>query len=170
MKTIFDLYKYSINKYSSKLLFRTNKSEYTYKNLETSVNKYKYLMKEYGVKKGDNIIYIGNNSIDWSAVHFACYPLGLKFIPIYKNQHKNVIDYILTETSPKLVFAENSENLNFNKENIINFYNMQISWKRKIIDEYKLKYKLKFTDNPSKYDFFNLIKIMKLDDLITIGW
>ena len=27
------------------------------------------------------------------------YPLGLKFIPIYKNQHKNIIDYIIDATN-----------------------------------------------------------------------
>ena len=121
MKTVFDLYKNSINKYSHKLLFKTNNEKFTYKNLETHVNKYKYLMKEYGVRKGDNIIYIGNNSIDWTAVHFACYPLGLKFIPIYKNQHQNVIDYIIDETCPKLVFSDSDKNNNL--ENYIINYN-----------------------------------------------
>jgi long-subunit acyl-CoA synthetase (AMP-forming) len=123
MKTIFDLYKYSVYKYYSKLLFKTNNEQYSYKNLESFVNKYKYLMKEYGVKKGDNIIYIGNNSIDWSAVYFACYPLGLKFIPIYKNQHQNVIDYIINETCPKLIFSdsEKKNNLDFNKNYIIDY-------------------------------------------------
>ena len=120
MKTIFDLYKNSINKYSHKLLFKTNKEQYTYKNLETHVNKYKYLMKEHNVRKGDNIIYIGNNSIDWSAIHFACYPLGLKFIPIYKNQHKNVIDYIIDETNPKLIFSDSESNSN-KKNNLKNY-------------------------------------------------
>lgn len=110
MKTIFDLYKYSINKYSHKLLFRTNNEIFTYKNLETSVNKYKYLMKEYNVKKGDKIIYIGNNSIDWASIHFACYPLGLQFVPIYKNQHKNIIDYIIDETNPKIIFSTQVNN------------------------------------------------------------
>ena len=49
---------------------------------------------------------------------------------------------------------------------MIKFYNISILWKRQIID----KYKLKFTDNPSKYDFFNLIKRMALDDIVSIGW
>jgi hypothetical protein len=58
----------------------------------------------------------------------------------------------------------------YTKDNIIRFYNIQILWKKKIIDKYKLEYKLKFTDNPSKYDFFNLIKRMELNDIVTIGW
>jgi long-chain acyl-CoA synthetase len=75
-------------------------------------------MKEHNVKKGDKIIYIGNNSIDWASVHIACYPLGLTFIPIYKNQQKNVIDYIVEETNPKIIFSESYENsINYNKLN-----------------------------------------------------
>ena len=58
----------------------------------------------------------------------------------------------------------------YTRDNIINFYNIPILWKREIIDKYKLEYKLKFTDNPSKYDFFNLLKRMELDDIVTIGW
>ena len=54
----------------------------------------------------------------------------------------------------------------YTKENMIKFYNISILWKRQIID----KYKLKFTDNPSKYDFFNLIKRMALYDIVSIGW
>ena len=64
IKTVFDLYKYSVYKYYDKLLFRTKYESVSYKNLDILINKYKFIMKEYGIKKGESIVYIGNNSIE----------------------------------------------------------------------------------------------------------
>ena len=112
IKTVFDLYKYSVYKYYDKLLFRTKYESVSYKNLDILINKYKFIMKEYGIKKGESIVYIGNNSIDWVAVHFACYPLGLRFVPIYKNQHKDVVEHIIKETECKLIFNQILDDIN----------------------------------------------------------
>ena len=84
---------------------------------------------------------------------------------ILKNIHEyNNILYYYNKISIKYIALYYIKH--YTRDNIINFYNIPILWKRKIVD----KYKLKFTDNPSKYDFFNLIKRMELDDIVTIGW
>lgn len=79
------------------------------------------------------------------------------------NEYNNIL-YYANKMSSKYIALYYIKH--YTKENIISFYNIQILWKRKIID----KYKLKFTDNPSKYDFFNLITRMELDDIVTMGW
>ena len=79
------------------------------------------------------------------------------------NEYNNIL-YYYNKISIKYIALYYIKH--YTRDNIINFYNIPILWKRKIVD----KYKLKFTDNPSKYDFFNLIKRMELDDIVTIGW
>lgn len=54
----------------------------------------------------------------------------------------------------------------YEKEYIKSFYNINVIWKKKIID----KYKTKFTENPTRFDLYNLIKIMSIEDTISIGW
>ena len=54
----------------------------------------------------------------------------------------------------------------YEKDNIESFYNINVSWKKIIID----KYKTKFTDNPTRFDLYNLIKLIPVDETYSIGW
>jgi hypothetical protein len=54
----------------------------------------------------------------------------------------------------------------YNKRYRKNWYNNQIGWKKEIVDFHKKKY----TDNPTKYDLFILIKSMSVTESISIGW
>jgi hypothetical protein len=46
------------------------------------------------------------------------------------------------------------------------WYNFNNGWKRDIIE----KYKIKITDKPNKFDLFNLIKKIPVEDTLAIGW
>jgi long-chain acyl-CoA synthetase len=127
MKTLFELYKRTINYNFNNTLFITNNKTYTYGEFNNLVNKYKYLLKINNVKKNDNIVIIGNNSPDWAAINFASNSFGSLIVPIYLNQHNNVKDYIINETKPKLILSE------LDYKNSINFKNFNIN----NLEEYK---------------------------------
>jgi hypothetical protein len=52
------------------------------------------------------------------------------------------------------------------KEHINNWYNINIGWKKKIID----KYKIKKTETPTRLDLYILIKKIPVEDVLSIGW
>lgn len=53
-----------------------------------------------------------------------------------------------------------------NDDHINNWYNINIEWKKKIID----KYKIKKTDAPTRLDLYILIKKIPVEDVLSIGW
>jgi len=53
-----------------------------------------------------------------------------------------------------------------NKDHINNWYNINIGWKKEIVD----KYKLKKTDTPTRLDLYLLIKKIPAEDVLSIGW
>ena len=115
MKTLFELYIKSINKYELNILFQKTNKQITYGDFNKLVNKNKFLLKEYNVKPNDNVIFIGNNSENWAGMNFASYQIGNKFIPIYKSQHIDVINYIIKETEPKLIiYQDDNDDTNTN--------------------------------------------------------
>ena len=52
------------------------------------------------------------------------------------------------------------------KRHINELYNMNCIWKKAIID----KYKKKETNNPTRFDLFNLIRKIPVNDVFSIGW
>jgi hypothetical protein len=54
----------------------------------------------------------------------------------------------------------------YDNKYVESWYNFEIEWKREIID----KYKSKITDKPTKFDLFNLVKKIPVNDTFSIGW
>ena len=54
----------------------------------------------------------------------------------------------------------------YHNEYVRSWYNFEIQWKKDIID----KYKSKITDKPTKFDLFNLVKKIPVNDTFSIGW
>ena len=107
MKTLFELYINSINKYSSNILFKNKNIKYG--SFDKFVNKNKSILKDFGIKPIDNVVFIGDNSEKWAGMKFASYQIGNKFIPIYKSQHLDTIKFIIKNTEPKLIICPNSQ-------------------------------------------------------------
>ena len=54
----------------------------------------------------------------------------------------------------------------YDKENTKSWYNLEVKWKKDILDSYGRKN----IENPSKYDLFKLIRLMNPEDVFLIGW
>jgi long-chain acyl-CoA synthetase len=85
-------------------------------------------LKDNNIKKGDRVIYKGDNSINWVAWNLATNSLGAIWVPIYNNQNDKYCNFIISDCDAKLLISENKfnnkinqinckiDNLNYNKE------------------------------------------------------
>jgi hypothetical protein len=113
---------------------------------------------------------------------------------IFKNIDRKSLNYIVKNIASKLIikniksFTFYLKNINVNNNNFIDnifknavyfykyypkrfineYYNMNTQ--NNIIEICKEKYNLKITDNPSRYDLFNLVKNLNFNDLLFLGW
>ena len=83
----------------------------------------------------------------------------------YINYINNIENLILLNLLTKRINASYFFK-NYDKKYVNSWYNINISWKKNIIDLYKTKY----TNNPSRIDLFNLIKKIPIDETFLIGW
>lgn len=108
---LLNIYFNSLNKYGSNILFRTPSlssnglSIWTYNSVNKLTNQFKYLFAQHNVKKTDRIVFIGNNSPSWFGANMASYQMNCIFVPVYKSQHTDVIEYIIKETEPKIIIS-----------------------------------------------------------------
>lgn len=86
-----------------------------------------------------------------------------KYLILMKKINNNMDDYYLYDDK-KLVALYYFKF--YEKNYIKSFYNINISWKKDIVD----KYKTKFTENPNRFDLYNLIKLIPVKDTMAIGW
>jgi hypothetical protein len=57
-----------------------------------------------------------------------------------------------------------------NYSNIIDINTQIETFKYLLVNRYKIEFKLKQIDDPSRFDLFNLIKIMNKNDTALVGW
>ena len=58
-----------------------------------------------GVRPGDRVGIIGNNSVEWAAGAYATYHLRAVWVPMYEQQLTKDWKYILNDSSPRLLFV-----------------------------------------------------------------
>ena len=78
--------------------------EYTYKQLNTRVNKLSRYLRERGISEGDSVSIHGNNRMDWYTIFYACSKTGAVFSTISPRFAPTNIQYITNELEPEVVF------------------------------------------------------------------
>ena len=73
----------------------TNES-FTYRQLKLKAVKYALVLKNLGVKKGDVVSVIGENSIHVAALYFGIFYLGATAQPMYCQQTPGTLENIAT--------------------------------------------------------------------------
>ena len=71
-----------------------------------------FYLKECGVRKGDRVAILAWNSPEWIWLHMAILSLGAASVPIYPNSASEQVNYILSDSGTKLIFAEDANQLN----------------------------------------------------------
>lgn len=58
-----------------------------------------------GVTRGSRVLYVGDNSVEWAAIAYACFGLRAAIVPMVASQHPGEQRAILDDAHPSLVIA-----------------------------------------------------------------
>ncbi|MGX5687250.1 amino acid adenylation domain-containing protein [Chryseobacterium cucumeris] len=141
INSIIELFENQVKTNPSHIALLNDDFKITYQELNDKANQLKnYLVNHYDIKQGDAICYLGN-ATEWYVISIlAILKAGAYFIPIDTNYPHERIDYILQESSCKVLICEPDLVFNFNLEN----YNVLIPSFGKITESAN-------SDQPAEY-------------------
>ena len=81
----------------------------TYRDVAKRIDAIRGGLAKIGVKKGDGVAIIDNNSVEWAACCYATYGLGGRFIPMYKAELLKIWKYIIADSGTSVLFVRDKE-------------------------------------------------------------
>lgn len=81
----------------------------TYKELNERVLKLVSYFIENNLRNGDRVAIFSENRWEWPTVDLACNYLGLILVPIHTTYGHKYIDYIISQTQPKILFISDEK-------------------------------------------------------------
>jgi long-chain acyl-CoA synthetase len=81
----------------------------TYRDVAKRIDAIRGGLAKIGVKKGDGVAIIDNNSAEWAACCYATYGLGGRFIPMYKAELLKIWKYIIADSGTRVLFVRDKE-------------------------------------------------------------
>lgn len=102
-------------KYPDKLAMKDKKNQLTFKELNQRTNQLANGFLKIGLKKGDKISILSNNSIKLMEIYIAAAKIGLIIIPLNVRLHINDLVYIIKNSDSQLLIVE-SQLYNIAKE------------------------------------------------------
>ena len=81
----------------------------TYRDVAKRIDAIRGGLAKIGVKKGDGVAIIDNNSVEWAACCYATYGLGARFIPMYKAELLKIWNYIIADSGTNVLFVRDKE-------------------------------------------------------------
>ncbi len=98
------LYKKTENKWSG----------FKFKQILKNVRKIVSFFKKKGLKKGDRVFLLSGNRIEWVEFDIAIMSLGAITVPSFVTNNKYDNDFIINDSSPKIIILENEKVYNNN--------------------------------------------------------
>ncbi len=107
-KTIIENINDAIERYPNKVaLTWLGDKGITYKELGNKYRKVAQLLKEQGIRYGDKVAILSENSPNWGVAYLAIVSLGAVVVPILTEFHENEIHHILRHSEAKAIFVSN---------------------------------------------------------------
>ncbi|MBI2559375.1 AMP-binding protein [Candidatus Woesearchaeota archaeon] len=75
------------------------------------INAARMMLKRYSIKKADKVIILGNSSIEWVTIYFACILSNITAVPLDALTDKTLLQKICRQVEAKAVFQSISINL-----------------------------------------------------------
>jgi len=79
--------------------------EITYADLYQKVHRYAGVVKSFGLQKGDRLVILSENCVEWALVDWASQTLGIVVVPIYPTLPADQASYIVKDCGAKIVVA-----------------------------------------------------------------
>ena len=83
--------------------------DYSWADIASQVERWQVALQEVGLEKGDRVAIRLKNGIDWVICDQAALRLGLVVVPLYCEDRADNINYVLANSSSKLLFIESKE-------------------------------------------------------------
>jgi long-chain acyl-CoA synthetase len=107
-KTIIENINDAIERYPNQIaLTWLGEKGITYKELGKKYRKVAQLLKEQGIRYGDKVAILSENSPNWGIAYLAIVSLGAVVVPILTEFHENEIHHILRHSEAKAIFVSN---------------------------------------------------------------
>ncbi len=81
----------------------------TYREVGRRVDNLRAGLAGLGVKRGDAVGIVSNNSTDWAVGHYATVGLGAFYVPMYEAELTHVWEYIIKDSGIKVLFVSKPE-------------------------------------------------------------
>jgi long-chain acyl-CoA synthetase len=111
---LVELFENSVKKFPDRPFLGTknNEGEYewvTYREVGRRVDNLRSGLASIGIKRGDAVGIISNNSKDWAVGHYATVGLGAFYVPMYEAELTHVWEYIIKDSAVKVLFVSKPE-------------------------------------------------------------
>jgi long-chain acyl-CoA synthetase len=108
-ETLVDIYTDALKTFPDQPLFGTkNGGQWTwmtYLEFGRKTDAFRAGLASLGVKKGDRVAIIANNRPEWAVAAYACYGLGLAFVPMYEAQLPKDWEFIVKDCEAKVLIV-----------------------------------------------------------------
>ncbi|MDR3690376.1 MAG: long-chain fatty acid--CoA ligase [Fimbriimonas sp.] len=85
--------------------------EIRYGDLIETVRRYAGVIRSMGVDRGDKLVILSENCVEWAFTDWACQTLGITVVPIYPTLPADQVAYVVNDCDAKLVVAGGVEQL-----------------------------------------------------------
>ncbi|MBN2299029.1 MAG: long-chain fatty acid--CoA ligase [Deltaproteobacteria bacterium] len=111
---LVELFENSVKKFPDRPFLGTknSKGEYewvTFREVGRRVDNLRAGLASLGIKRGDAVGVISNNSTDWAVGHYATVGLGAFYVPMYEAELTHVWEYIIKDSGQKVLFVSKPE-------------------------------------------------------------
>jgi long-chain acyl-CoA synthetase len=111
---LVELFENSVKKFPNRPFLGTKNKQgvyewVTYKEMGRRVDNLRAGLAGIGVKRGDAVGIISNNSTEWAVGHYATVGLGAFWVPMYEAELTHVWEYIIKDSGIKVLFVSTPE-------------------------------------------------------------
>src|SRR5262245_32949110 len=108
-QTLVDIYADAIKTFPDNPLFGTKKAGQwqwlTYLEFGKLTDGFRAGLAALGLKKGDRIAVVANNRVEWAVAAYACFGLGIAFVPMYEAQMPKEWEFIAKDCEAKALIV-----------------------------------------------------------------
>ncbi len=81
------------------------KQRVTYKEINNQANRLAHNLIEWGITKGDRVVLLLDNSLEYVASYYGALKAGAVVVPLSTDIKEGGVDFIVTETNPKVIIT-----------------------------------------------------------------
>ncbi len=110
-ETLVDIFHHATKAYPNNKLFGTKKAGTwtwsTYADFKKDVDRLRGGLASLGLGRGDKMAVIANNRVEWAVAAYACFGLGIAFVPMYEAMLDKDWEFIVKDCEAKALLVAN---------------------------------------------------------------